>query len=985
MPNRKKQTIQEFFKKPVQWLFCVAVCLFLIPSFTYAQNATEPITLRVGVYNNSPKIYIEEGVAKGFWADLTDYIAEQEGWDIEYVQGNWTEGLRRLETGEIDMMADVAVTDSRKEKYDFTTETVLPSWSEIYVLPTSGISDFIDLEDKIIGVLKDSSNYLGEGGIKESLDVLGIDAHYVEFDSYDDVFEAVENGGVDAGVTNMIFGHANSEKYGLRHTSIIIRPSRINFAFSKKGAINDQLIERIDYHISQLKADPDSIYYQSINDFYGSIKETFETFSDFTDAEKAWLAAHREIRIGADSGWPPFDFFDDLGEYRGMCHDYGQKIESILAVHFIHPPKMSWDDMMQKVKKKEIDIIPCIAKTEERSEYLLFTKPYLELPVVLVTKADMPLISDFGDMSGKKLSVVKGYGASELLEKDFPDIIQIPVENIEEALKTVSDGKADGAIETFAVIKYVTQRLGIKNLKISATLPYTIDVSFGVRKDWPEMVGILNKALLTLSDEDKKNIQDKWTTALVETTVDWGYIWKVILSIGAGAIFIIGIFLAWNRRLAKQVFMRRRAESSLKKAKAEAERRAQKLEKMRFATLNILEDSEDARKELAKTNEALQNEIAERERIAEDMRLYMEGFESSPDAMILVDYKNQKPKITHVNKSFVNFYGYTAQDAIGKNPHILSSDEIDKESYRHMWKAILDNKVGYWQMEIKNKKKDGTLVDVLFTTSTIFDKDGKPAYFMAHYTDITERKAIDRAKNEFVSLASHQLRTPLTGIKWLVQAVLKRGGLNEWQVEFLEDAIKSNDRMIGLVNDLLNISRLEAGAVAVEPKKTDLSAFLKELVREAEIDSSKKAQKIQFKKPRQKIIIPLDQQLIGQVITNLLSNAIKYSDANKNITVTLKGREKEVDISVADQGIGLTKNDQSKLFTKFFRSEKATKISTTGSGLGLYIVKKILDSSGGKIRYDSVPGRGTTFTITLPRKGMASRKGKKTLIGHKIS
>ncbi len=248
------------------------------------------------------------------------------------------------------------------------------------------------------------------------------------------------------------------------------------------------------------------------------------------------------------------------------------------------------------------------------------------------------------------------------------------------------------------------------------------------------------------------------------------------------------------------------------------------------------------------------------------------------------------------------------------------------------------------------------------------------------FRDITKEKEIDQAKSEFVSLASHQMRTPLTGVKWLIQAALMEGKLTGRQEEFLKDADTSNERMISLVNDLLNISRLEAGVVGVVADKIELGSFIEQLVKESRYVAKEKKQKILYKKPAKKINVTFDKHLISEVIVSLLSNAMRYSDKKKTIAVSITSRKKNFEIQVTDQGIGISSKDQKKIFTRFFRSEEAAKIDTTGSGLGLYIVGKVLSVCGGSIECISKPSKGTTFVVVLPNKGV-SRTGTKSLVG----
>jgi signal transduction histidine kinase len=249
------------------------------------------------------------------------------------------------------------------------------------------------------------------------------------------------------------------------------------------------------------------------------------------------------------------------------------------------------------------------------------------------------------------------------------------------------------------------------------------------------------------------------------------------------------------------------------------------------------------------------------------------------------------------------------------------------------------------------------------------------------FRDITKEKEVDKAKSNFVSIASHQLRTPLTGIRWLLETVLKKGHLNMWQMEFLNDALKSNNRMIGLVNNLLNLSRLDTGSIAIQPEDIELIKFINGILRDYKIMAKGGGKKLELKTKIKRLHINCDPQLLTQIVANLLSNAIKYTHKNTVVSVAIKHVNEFVDISVQDRGIGVSKEDQARLFTKFFRTEDAVRTSTAGSGLGLYIVKRILDAIGGKISFSSVPDKGSIVTFSLPIKGVKKKAGEKSIIG----
>lgn len=242
-------------------------CIFISTTFVSADN---PLTVRVGIYENKPKIFTDEqGSPSGFWVDITEYIALKEGWKLQYVHGTWQQCLARLESGEIDMMPDVAYTEERAEKYEFSREPVYTSWSEIYCRPGSRIESILDLENKNIAVMKGSVNYEGPEGIKQLVKSYNINCAFVEVESYQKVFELVRDGGADAGVVSKDFGHQHETQYRLAKTAIIFQPSLLYYAFPKGSSLTPHLIERIDYNVRVLKDDGKSLYYQSLARWFG--------------------------------------------------------------------------------------------------------------------------------------------------------------------------------------------------------------------------------------------------------------------------------------------------------------------------------------------------------------------------------------------------------------------------------------------------------------------------------------------------------------------------------------------------------------------------------------------------------------------------------------------------------------------------------------------------------------------------------------------
>ena len=233
--------------------------------------ASENLNVKVGVYENRPKIFTDaEGRASGFWPEILDYIASNEDWTLEYIPGTWEECLRRLKTGEIDIMPDVAYSEEREELFEFSNRKVYTSWSRIYVKKDNTIYDILDLENKKIAVLKNSVNVEGPDGIKNLVKAFNISCIFIEVGSYDEVFKMVNEGEADAAVASKDFAIRNINNYNLINTPIIFQPSTLYFAFPKNSELTTYFRNRVDYHLREIEEDENSIYYQSLEKWFVS-------------------------------------------------------------------------------------------------------------------------------------------------------------------------------------------------------------------------------------------------------------------------------------------------------------------------------------------------------------------------------------------------------------------------------------------------------------------------------------------------------------------------------------------------------------------------------------------------------------------------------------------------------------------------------------------------------------------------------------------
>jgi PAS domain S-box-containing protein len=279
-------------------------------------------------------------------------------------------------------------------------------------------------------------------------------------------------------------------------------------------------------------------------------------------------------------------------------------------------------------------------------------------------------------------------------------------------------------------------------------------------------------------------------------------------------------------------------------------------------------------------------------------------------------------------------------------------------------------------------RKDGSLFPVSLTVSPVV-LGGRPIGAIEVFRDITQEQELDQAKEEFVSLASHQLRTPASGVKAFISMLLDgyAGELTDQQRGILEKAAQANERQLEVIGDMLDVARLSAGRIIPEMMTTDLCQLINEVVDEQRPTIDERHQRLQVVLPEGGIELVVDPKLTRMLIDNLVSNASKYTPVGGRIRVSARATKLTHSIKVSDTGVGITRQDMPKLFQRFSRIPNRLSADRGGTGLGLYLVQTVATLHGGRLKVDSRPGRGTTFEVIFPRAKLKptklKREGKK--------
>ncbi len=408
-------------------------------------------------------------------------------------------------------------------------------------------------------------------------------------------------------------------------------------------------------------------------------------------------------------------------------------------------------------------------------------------------------------------------------------------------------------------------------------------------------------------------------------------------EVGAETIFLVFF------DITKQVEVKEQKEQEAKESRQQLKEKNEEMQNTRTALLNILEDIDasykEVREERAKTYAIINN---------------------FSDALF---YFGTDGTLEIVNPQAERFFDLQTENIQGKTLPELEDVEIIKTI-----NDLLKERKGqdYIREEIRQEDRDQDF-EVTINWIESHDLEGYGLLITLH--DITREKRIERIKSEFVSVAAHQLRTPLSGIKWILTTILEEGEeeLSQDIIDLVHKASYSNERIISLVNDLLNVSRIEEGRYVYDTEVVEIVEAFNDTIEQNKEDIEKKGLEFVFNKPEQPVYIKIDREKVDMVAQNFLDNARKYTEEG-HITLIIEETDngETVRFAVSDSGHGLSEEDKERLFSRFFRGEMAIRKDTEGTGLGLFIAKNIIEAHGGEIGVESELYKGSTFYFKLP-------------------
>lgn len=404
---------------------------------------------------------------------------------------------------------------------------------------------------------------------------------------------------------------------------------------------------------------------------------------------------------------------------------------------------------------------------------------------------------------------------------------------------------------------------------------------------------------------------------------------------------------------------------------------ALKQRRLSLENKRLVESLQRSNKLLFEANEKLQSEIAERKRMEEDIRKFKTISDRAGYGAAIASVEGE---ITYVNESYARMHQYTPDELIGKHYSILYTEE--SLQYIAKFRSQLLKKKTFFTEELWRRRKDGMVFPTLTTAGVVKDDAGKPLYISATAIDITERKRAEQelrgkseqleeasqAKSEFLAHMSHELRTPLNVIIGFSELMLDEvpGKLAEEQRQCLNDILSSGRRLLNLINDILDLSKIESGKMELKLRNITLSAVMESLRREMMPMISARKQSLEVDVAKGLPLVYADKSRIRQVLINLLGNSIKFTPDGGRLKVKADWENGWCRVSVTDNGIGIRKEDQERIFESFCQLDNPLAREEGGTGLGLTIARQIVQNHGGRIWVESEYGKGSCFSFTLP-------------------
>ncbi|WP_369921293.1 transporter substrate-binding domain-containing protein [Marinomonas polaris] len=510
----------------------------------------------------TPFSYYIEDEPVGFEHDLLNLISQKTGLKFEKHIDKWTTIYNSFKNKKIDMISSISYKKYR-EPFTIFTSPYYNIPIMIFVKDNFGeYNGLKSLTGKKVGVLKDVF-YIKE--LEESGSM-----NLVFYDSYDELTKDLVFGKIDALMQNLPnINHLIKKNLynNIKLASELVLPNTnredLRFGIQPEKSLLSSILQKSLTSISKREIEELS------DKWIGSIKEYPGGHIDLNDAEKAYINTHT-IKYCINPSGLPFEGLNEDGEHVGMSSDYYRLFEQMLSAKFELVKTKNWNQSVEFIQQKKCDMLALGMETPERKKYLNFTSHYLDVPLVVATRVDVPFINQILDLEGEKIGIIKGDAFVKILRGKYPSLKIVEVDDIYDGLDQVKNGQLFAYIDTLASIGYEFQSKYFGELKIAGKISENLRLSIAVRKDDVTLLGILQKVVNNITNERHRKIFTKWIPIKYEQDVNYKIVWQIVLAI----VIFLALMIYWNRKITKANTLLKQAQKDIEEKNKELNRLA---------------------------------------------------------------------------------------------------------------------------------------------------------------------------------------------------------------------------------------------------------------------------------------------------------------------------------------------------------------------------------------------------------------------------
>lgn len=643
------------------------------------------------------------------------------------------------------------------------------------------------------------------------------------------------------------------------------------------------------------------------------------------DREQRWLQQHTNVPVAIGSLYPPLSMLGEHGNFYGVAADILRLIRLRTGINFVPVRSDTVTEAAQQVLQGKADFIGAIDYSPEREAQFNFSRPWFRTPFVLVTTASASSPLDL--RHPLRLAVVRQNRLMTTLHQDYPHLSLIPVDNASVAMQMVADGKVDGAVNTLLGANYLIDRFFSGKLRINQRIgDEPADIAFAVRRDQPELLSLLNKALADIPASDIASIVGKWQSRPDVPLSTWQvYRTQFWLLTGVAAIIAL-TSLVWIYYLRRQVAARRLAQNQLQL-------------QLQFS-------------------DTLLNGV--------------------PVPVYVVDARGEQLR---QNQAWQNFF---SSEIAPQMAQPISASDHPLHTIWQLNRPLLSGNAIHASLSQPLTLCDGQRErNLIHYAVPWLDEQQQIAGLICTWVDVTDHQQLtqelleaseradqaNRAKSTFLATMSHEIRTPVSAIIGLLELAVNTPGRKDEEMEPVRVAWESARSLMGLIGDILDMARIESGRLELAPEWVRSSELVPPILRVFEGLARQKNLRLTSSMPP---LLPheifIDPLRFRQVLSNLVSNAIKFTE-HGSVEVDVAVREADAQqiwltLSVSDSGRGISHEEQATLFRPWSQAQAGRQQS--GSGLGLAICSQLVSMMGGSIGMTSELGEGTRVSFSVP-------------------